>query len=350
MLRAIVDYNVAVINRMAVSVQARRTLEEAELETIESSDESLALADELPAFGSFELGAVEAALSDRLAERPPAADTAGRISATLDLSRLTKFETDAFQTRHSTELAPIVRAVVTIGLLVRHLEELSDDLTTLGLDPEQFRNSAAQKIDGLTRQGVGKLISANKFDEAQSPAEVRSKFLNFNYDENTALLKQAESTQLTPRFDSRKISDRRKKHRGRDRRQVQRKGAQPVKAWSWGSAGVILAIAIAAIFGAYQLVGSSNSSARDYTTRSLLLISHFLINGHERGNGAGSMFVGTFVPSWEGVDLAERVTMGREIEKMLARRGVAEVKFYDETKRLQLHFADGVLRYPEANE
>ena len=89
-LRSVVLFNVAVSNRMQQQQEVRRSLHQAELDVISESN-SVAKTEEsgsnaLPAFGSFELEAVESALQIRLADGPAVDNPAHSVAEKVELS------------------------------------------------------------------------------------------------------------------------------------------------------------------------------------------------------------------------------------------------------------------------
>ena len=360
-LRAVVAYNISVSNRLTRRDEARRSLEEAELDILSMADSAdgpgeagTPRDDELPAYGSFELGAVEAALRDRILEVSPASrGPAAEVAAALDIGRLAAYELAAFRKPEDAGVESTVRMVVTIGLVAREGDRVSNALALLGLDPAHLHSSWTVEIDQITQKGIRTLIMGNHFDEAQCLAEVRTKFLNQNADENVALQQRRRSEPNGPfqPLDRRQPSAQSPRgegvpeRRGGERRRSPRPPARGSKSWLKPTLAVGLSLALAA-GGAVVLSSSRDAAEGHFTKQRLLQISPYLTDAQS----SGSAFIGTVDGAWERVPEAQRFTMALEIGKALQADGFSEVRFLDRNDTTQLHFAAGSLILPRASD
>ncbi len=366
-LRSVVEFNVAVSNRVLQQQEVQRSLDQAELELLSESESEPGSAqaaektdsNALPAFGSFELEAVESALHVRLERGVPVDSPAHRLVAKVEISKLNALEKGAFRDRSDARISRIIRSVVTIGLIVRHVDQVRDELAELGIDGDWLSRSSAGEIDKLAQTGIRELTRGGKFDQAQQLAELRARYLNPLFDEDLLLRPTVTSTPAAPdarepRRPSSTRAPRSTKSTGPGKRRNQkhpnRKKKNQVKGESRsGMIGVSIGVVLAVIAGTVFVMSRSGdaSNAKPYTNAQLGEISEYLTRGHTSIEGGARVFTGTVNPAWSRIPSDTKRQRAIEIGALLEKKGIPTVMFYDLGQRLQLHYERGSVRYLE---
>jgi hypothetical protein len=372
-LRSVVRFNVVVGNRVLQQQEVRRSLDQAELDVISETEQSDVEApsenvasNALPAFGSFELEAVESALQVRLARGAVIDNPAHRVAGRADLSKLTAFEKDAFRDRSNSRVSRIVRSVVTIGLVVRQAGDSSDDLEQLGIDAEWLSRSSEGEIDKLAQEGIRELTRNRGFEQAQQLAELRARYLNPLFDAD--LLSRATISGSGNGAGTAPIGDSSESPAAPNQRSVQRtQGAQPTSragvgldtkrksgkqqvraGGKFGIIGIGVSVLLAVVAGVVMLTrGDGNSNATPYTNDQLSEITPYLTSGYTSFEGSATIFHGTVNAMWSRLSTDEKQQAAAEIGARMQSQGVSVVKFFDFSKKLQFHYSEGSIRHLE---
>jgi hypothetical protein len=373
-LRSVVAFNVVVGNRVVQQQEVRRSLDQAELDVFSESESGESsqpsepsVSNPLPAFGSFELEAVESAFQIRLARGAAIDSPAHRVAGVADISKLSVFEKDAFRDRSSARVSRIVRSVVTIGLVVRHIDDAAGDLEQLGIDAEWLRRSSAGEIDKLAQVGIRELTRSCEFDQAQQLAELRARYLNPLFDEDLLIrptLARASEPAVTAV--DQKVSEpsdapvsrselpaepmhtvppaRSTKSTPRTKRKRAEKPVQGGSRWGIIAAGVLLTIAL----GAVTITRiNRDSNPTQFTNDQLTQITPYLTRGHTTTEGSVTTFYGVVNQTWSRVPIKLKQREAFEIGVRMEEQGVSSVKFYDFKNKLQLYYLDGRIRHLE---
>lgn len=369
-LRSVVRFNVVVGNRLLQQQEVRRSLDQAELDVIsEPAETEGAGSNALPAFGSFELGAVESALRVRLARGTVIDNPAHRVAGRADLSKLTAFEKDAFRDRSNARVSRIVRSVVTIGHVVRQIDESADDLGQLGIDAEWLSRSSAGEIDKLAQAGIRELTRSREFDQAQQLAELRARYLNPLFDADlltrASVAREAEGVRPViaqsrgdsadaPVAPSRPLAPRSRQSQrtppidagpGKQRNRPMKHGGAGGRL---GIVGIGVSVVLAVVVGTVMMTrGDEKSNATQYTNDQLAKITPYLASGYTTHDGSVTIFYGTVNAMWSRLPNNEKQQAATEIGTRMEEQGVSAVMFYDFAKKLQFHYAKGRVRHLE---
>ncbi len=375
-LRSVVAFNVVVGNRLLQQQEVRRSLDQAELDLISESEEidsdspsKHTGSNALPAFGSFELEAVESALKIRLARGPAIDNPAHRVAGAAEISKLSAFEKDAFRDRSDSRVSRIVRSVVTIGLVVRHVDEASDDLELLGIDAEWLRRSSSGEIDKLAQAGIRELTRSREFDQAQQLAELRARYLNPLFDEDLLIRRSiARGADAVGSASNKIVGDasetpaartvqparpRRQAQRTRQaeaRRRTKRKpGRQQAKRGGRsGIVGIIVCVLLAVVAGAVMITrGNGKPNATQYSNEQLAQVTPYLTSGYTTTEGSLTTFRGTVNAMWARVPTKLKQQEAFEIGVQMEKQGISTVMFYDVDEKLRFHYVEGRIRHLE---
>jgi hypothetical protein len=371
-LRSVVRFNVVVGNRVLQQQEVRRSLDQAELDVISETEQSGVDApsedvasNALPAFGSFELEAVESALQIRLARGAVIDNPAHRVAGKADLSKLTAFEKDAFRDRSNSRVSRIVRSVVTIGLVVRQADGSSDDLEQLGIDAEWLSRSSEGEIDKLAQEGIRELTRSRGFEQAQQLAELRARYLNPLFDADllhratvagagngsgAAPVGHSSESPVTPNQRSVQPTQRTQPTSRADAGpSAKRNSAKPVRAGGkFGIIGIAVSILLAVVVGVVMLIrGDGNSNATPYTNDQLAEITPYLTSGYTTFEDSATTFHGTVNAMWSRLPTDEKQQAAAEIGARMQAQGVPVVKFFDFSKQLEFHYSEGSIRHLE---
>jgi hypothetical protein len=346
-LRRVVAFNAAVHNRMAQQEETRRSLHEAELDVMSQDEppDPITGSNDLPAYGSFELGRVEKALGDRLARRKSTDNHAARVAATFDLQKMSAFEKMIFADESDDHVGSVVRAVITIGLVVRHLDAVCDDLRALGIDPDWMRRSSSGEIDALAQQGTREFMRTGNFDHAQQLAELRSRYLNPLFDEERMIPKPtvASGASVTPPAPVSRPARTGPPRTGRKTRLLEDE-PEPKKLWWRIPAIAVLALAIVGGIVAGLNGGDETRDGAQYSNTQLMAISPFLTSGYRSDDGRGNSFTGNVNAAWARLSSTEQRENASRIGAHFAKQGITSVKFYDIDRTLRFHFEHGSIR------
>jgi hypothetical protein len=350
-LRAIVDYNLAIWNRLAELNDADRILEDVEFADLELPSPAPAEAPEADeesepgpsVFESEELGRIVLAVQERIttAEPSPPADDADEIAARLELSGLTPFEETAFRTPEEDPTRGLVRLAVSVGLLLRELPAIAESLSSLGIDEARLRTEWRSEIENGLREAMQASLSSDRYDDARKLAELRTRFfraaeaapgtaahgLPLRTLEVGDLYGEAERQAHPPR---RKAASRRVQLRWRETALVV----------------VLLVVALGSMVLVYR--GGDVGNVKIYSQAEAAAVSPYLSSGYRDGWGVGSRFFGSVNDDWNKLPSSRQIEVGLELARALKQEGVAEVMLFDSRRALKLHWVKGRLQYPVA--
>lgn len=353
-LRRVIAFNAAVHNRMSQQEETRRSLHAAEVDVLEELEAPrAATSDDLPAHGSFELGRIEMAVANRLARAKSSDRHAGRIAEAFDLSKLSAFEKQTFTQAADDPVARVVRSVIAIGLVLRHLDRVSDDLRAIGIDPEWMRRRATGEIDDLAQQGTRECMRGGNFDGARQLAELRSRYLNPLFDEErrqpAAPITAPVSAPTPHRPAERAVRPARRPAPPPRPRKPRARAARPEpRSHDWWRLPAIGAIALAVVTGVVLgALGRGGESAADgaaFTNAQLMELSPYLTSGYRSEKGSGDSFVGTVNAAWARASGDEQRTTAERMGSLLASRGITTIKLNDLAGSLRFHYENGSIR------
>jgi hypothetical protein len=89
------------------------------------------------------------------------------------------------------------------------------------------------------------------------------------------------------------------------------------------------------------------SDAKHYSNDQLAQITPYLTSGFTTSEGATMTFHGTVNPMWSRLPSDEKNQAARDIGTRLESQGVSTIRFYDFGKKLQFHYANGLIEHLE---
>jgi len=182
-LRAAVDYNCAASNRVdGMAAQQRRRDEEAHAALLAEVGEPPApgsgadagLERPASALASRGLATLQAALALRLrGER--ATGPAAELAAAVDVADLAGEEVRALTEPSGGEAAALLRAAVTVGLALRELPTLREQLLRIEIEPDTLAGRFASELDEALAGAVGELARRGHGDAARRLEHTRER-------------------------------------------------------------------------------------------------------------------------------------------------------------------------------
>ncbi|MCG8589966.1 MAG: hypothetical protein MJE66_11815 [Proteobacteria bacterium] len=184
-LRAVVDYNVAVGNRGqelmdqtrhedAVMERASRALEAIQRQHTRTPDAARRIRS---VFESPGVAALEDAISTRLQGAEPEPGLAAKVAATVDVSGLEDEELRAFTETPEEGASMLVRAAIVVGLALRDLPALQDKLHRLEIDVDALSEAWVHELNSALGGAVRTLAAAGNQREAEQLARTQARFL-----------------------------------------------------------------------------------------------------------------------------------------------------------------------------
>jgi hypothetical protein len=317
-LSAAVRYNVAMSNRVVGLVEGSRTIDRLADELLALPAAAAAPVPSSSLFDSAGFSQIVAALQMRLLDETSADAVATGIAFTFDLEGLELTAIEAFETRGEDHAAFLVRAAVTLGLIIRHEAQINSALRELGIDPALLATDWLHELAREMTATARKLMAEAKYAEASRLSEMKVKHL------------AVAST--TP------------EHRGgraRTRAVTTPKGEAPARGVRLDATWLrALALAIGLLAFALLLSplrgGEGSEAVGDFSE-----ISPYLESGYRTDDGGSNRFIGRLSPSWERLDTTDRLSVASQIGDGLRREGVDDVVLLDQHDAVQVRLGDG---------
>ena len=369
-LQRIVEYNVAVSNRLEEVLEAERTLVEAEAHTpslgllaSEQAEPTEAEAQPAgpPSIWRLEGSDLEAREGQALFEIAEELrkhlsggrldkGTSGRIARALDVSPLSTWENEAFTGAEDNHEAELLRTVIVVGLLLRQIDEEQELLAGTGLELERLKNTWVPHLDQKFQEAISASLGGDSYQSAKQLAQTKAKFLYPNLKRRVrpegqrpyaAAAEGARRPGARPAGVASRTRDRRGPRRATP--QGDTRGKAPRSRWVAAVAGV----GILLLMGALQLRPTANEDGvLTIPTRAMKAVSPYLESAYRDNNGYGTKFFGTVTDDWDNKgELFQREEAIR-IGEMLSTTGVQHVMLFDKRRRLRAHYVRGTLVYP----
>ncbi len=354
-LRAVVEYNIAIYNRTEDLLDESRTddwLEDSELllsmdapvrdPAAEQDDDKTDLtAPTLP--GEKGLARLEAAIGlvargERLAD-----DLAAEVIDDLELDEA---ERKVFAVGDESEFATLLRRMIAVGTAYRALSRGSLaaelDFSPALLQPE------VQRLNEKMRRQTKKLIAEGKYDLAKVVSGVKQKFLQGTLLEMTRTAIGQRAAEAGP------LAAREKRVEGADevvakekaKRQVKRK--RRVKQAKRSAAGVLFIVTVALLGWRLSIVQPQPFEI--WTPERLVVVSDYIVSGYRGKSGVSQTFFGTVDGRFRKLPIDEQREEGAEMYGRLKREGVREILLYDENRQMRLHLAGDEVRFPKPEQ
>lgn len=372
-LRAIVRYNVVVGRRLEELDDVDRTLGSLELRDVRprppadspaapaapteatASTEAIA-STEAPApqpapapaasdsaFECAPLLALVRALQDRLARRPAPAGACGELAARLELEKLSRFEERSLR-GGGADADPTLELAATLLLLGRRAADEAPALAGLGIDCERLRSLHLPELTQRLSECIRALVDGDAYDDARRIADLRTRMMAA-WDEAPSGWQLERAPAPAPPVAAARAPRTPVVRPAEAAAPAQRATSRRPVLRALALAGLLLAVVGA---GALRWWARGNADVRIYGNAELAAISPHLLSGYRNGLGYGPMFIGTLRSEFARLPHERRVEATTRAARALEGEGVREIFLFDETRRLQAHWAAGRLDYPSA--
>jgi hypothetical protein len=317
-LSAAVRYNVAMSNRVTGLLEGSRTIDRLadDLLAPPASEESPVPSSSL--FDSSGFSRVVAALQMRLLDETSTDAVATAVASSFEFQSLEPAVVEAFETRGDDHAAFLIRAAVTLGLIIRHEPQTSSMLNELGIPPALLAKDWLHELAREMTATARKLMVDARYAEASRLSEMKVKHL------------AVAST--TP------------EHRGgRARplaiatpsRQAPAKGIRLDAIWL-RTLGLAVGLLAFALLLSPLRGGEESSATGDFSN-----VSPYLESGYRTGDAGSSHFVGRLTAGWARLDTNERLSVASQIGEALREQGVDDLVLLDQNDSVQVRFGDG---------
>jgi hypothetical protein len=320
-LSAAVRYNVAMSNRVTGLVEGGRTVDRladdlfAVRETVEAPVASASLFDATSFFR------VVSALQMRLLEESSSDGPASAIAASVEIAALDAADLEPFEVRGDDHGAFLMRAAVTLGLIIRHEPRIGPDLRQLGIDPALLAGEWLHELAREMTATAHKLMAEARYAEASQLSEMKVKHLAV-----ASTTPEHRGGRARPRATA------------TVRREVPAKRIHLDGTWLRALFLGLGLLAFALLLS--PLRGDEQAATSDFSE-----LSPYLQSGVRTDDGGTPRFVGTLSASWDRLETSERVSVASQIGDGLRAQGVERVVLLDRHDRVQVRYAGGkVLR------
>jgi hypothetical protein len=347
-LRAIVTYNVALLQRIDEEVLASQDW--GTLPPV--ADEPLRT---VSVFDSPALPQIAQALRRRVAGKAPELSAVDRIAWCLDLEYPTVEERQVLMAEPVGSPADLTRMVILVGLLCRSSVVLEDEFPAIGVTSSQLFEEWVPELAEALQQKVNLGISGDDYRESCALSELKSRFLYASMaemrriqnrsptlmsdtPETAETLELEETVELAETPDTADTAD----SIMREALLGSHSATQKVERSAWkalpnrrlATIGIALA-GMLLVFGMGRGLLWDSDHAR-FNRDQLDQVSPFLSHGARNGNGRGPAFVGGIRDGWSALQLSDRILVVTDLVEALRESGVRDVMIYDEDGFLRI--------------
>jgi hypothetical protein len=233
-----------------------------------------------------------------------------------------------------------VRIAATIGLIIRRLADVPELLAEVGVDRGILRDAWIPELASqLLAATQARLSAHSESGEAQRLAEVRTKLLRIASERSLWSSRNPTRGGGTTRAPGAERQAAIARGRG-SAAQPLRDLESPIRIWPLALGACLLGLALV---GFLQL--NESPQTEHYSPARAQRISPYLEAAHRTDSGSGPLLVGTLGNGWTELSAAERRSMGKQIAEELSHDGIDHVMLFDKSRHLEIHYADGKLRY-----
>jgi hypothetical protein len=334
-MRAVVEFNVAVGNRLEELSSAQRILDESEAERTFDLEEDASKGKQAsaPTPQAEELTAVVQALRDRLRRAGLTAGPAGSIASVVGTSDFTAFERRMLSTDAADPIANATRSVIVLGLIVRHHEAVRRHLEELGVDWDRLATEWAPQAREALRAHISAEVSAGRYAESRTLALVLTRYLP-----SASFSREEPSAERLPEARAAGIRGTGVRRSGRSRKPEAATTRFPRE---WRSPRVAALAVLVVVLGGLVVnrVAPRGADVTALTPAELAGISPYLVSGVR--NASGDSLIGTLDGDWIALGPRERPLHAGHIERALRAMNVKNAMLFDEKRRLQMHYGGG---------
>ena len=354
-LRAVVTYNASLLQHVT--------------EEISDSQDWGALPGEMPAAGDAEpssvfesdaLRALAAAVIRRARGAAPDTGAVDRVAWCLDLDALAPAESATLLADGVGQAANPRGTAILVGLILRSLVVLEDELAAFGLSADQLSGAWVRELDEALKAETNALIASDAYDEACAIAGLKSRFLNPGGGASATVAAPVAPAAPSPAPVQEPAPEQKPakvisvaRELAADALDEANAAQSPAKDgftlpdWVRGAAALAATLVIV-VLGANAILTRANSDLQKWSGSQLEGVSPYLTHGHRNGHGSGTAFVGFLDDAWNGLDAESRTDAALDLVASLRAQGVRDIMVYDRHDRLRLQLlGDQPLRLVE---
>jgi len=338
-LRAIVSYNAALIERVADAIVDTGNVAVVKSRNRHRKPGSV--------YDSKPLRAIAGAIARRMDGEEPRPEPIDRIAWALDLDSLNRTEKRALENEAVCTRENVIGTAIIIGLISRSVEVLSMDIQEAGMSPDEISDGWIVELDAEIQTAINETIASDHYNASCVLAELKQKFLCAPSAEEGAKIRPAESVE---RQAGDPLSWSRPKERRESASQLVRNALDDANdpktrtgrrtyAWDdipWTNVGWG-ALAAAMTIAALLFLSSQNDRDLDrWSGDELAAVSPYLDQGRRNGSGIGPAFIGGIDDDWLTLPPAEREASAEELVYRLKELGIQQVMIYDSDRTLRI--------------
>jgi len=319
-LSAAVRYNVAMSNRVTGLLEGGRTIDRLADDLLAPAATEAVPVPSSSLFDSSGFSRIVTALQMRLLDETSTDAAATAIASSFEFDNLEPAVVEAFETRGEDHAAFLIRAAVTLGMIIRHEPQTSSMLQEIGIAPALLATDWLHELAREMTATARKLMADAKYAEASRLSEMKVKHL------------AVAST--TP------------EHRGgrvralpvaTPSREVPAKGIRLDAIWlrTLGLAIGLLAFAL--------LLSPLRGGEKSPATGDFSDVSPYLESGYRTDDAGSSRFVGRLTAGWERLDTTERLSVASQIGEAFRQQGIDDLVLLDQGDSVQVRFGNGKL-------
>ncbi|MBW2495069.1 MAG: hypothetical protein JRE43_09995, partial [Deltaproteobacteria bacterium] len=347
-LRAIVTYNVALLQRIDEAVLASQDW--GMLPPV--ADEPLRT---VSVFDSHALPELAQALRRRVTGKAPELSAVDRIAWCLDLEYPNAEERQVLLAETTDAPADLTRMVILVGLMCRASVVLEDEFPAIGVTSSQLFEEWVPELSEALQQKVNRGISDDDYREACLLSELKSRYLyasmaemrrvessgpmptpkaieaagTLELEETMELAEPPGAAETADSIMREAILD---SHRASQ--SAERLARKALLNRRLVTIGVALAVALLALWIGRGLLFESDQMR--FNRDQLDQVSPFLSYGARNGNGRGPAFVGEIRDGWSALQLSDRILVVTDLVETLREAGVRDVMIYDDDGFLRI--------------
>ena len=347
-LRAIVTYNTALLNRIDEEILASQDW--GSLPPAATEPEPA-----VSVFDSMALPMIAQALKRRLAGAAPEMNAIDRIAWCLDVEYLTAVERRALLSESVIPAEDLTGTVILVGLLCRASVVLEEELADLGISSTQLFDEWVPETSEALQQKVNLGISGDDYRQACMLSELKTRFLYTSMAEirrkhrktnpapvsdtaaeaKTAPMPKTAPTAVTAKpileeaLVAAEVGARAGERPGWKRFPVRR-----LAAISAAIAGVLLTVGMGRVW-------LQNDDHMRLDRDQLDQVSPYLSRGTRDGKGQGFAFTGRIRDGWLALEVADRMLVASDLVEALRADGVRDVMIYDDDGALRIQALGG---------
>jgi hypothetical protein len=361
-LRCIVFYNVNAGNQRAEALRQARS-EDMELEAVggdakaapqarPSRKLSVPRAAGAPTvFDSYGLDALEEACARRFSNGSPLPGAAGEAADTFVVQGMNAFESETFLHFSNDPLPSLIRRVVTVGLVLQHLEEVTPHLKDLEIDSEVLTRNWISELGAAVQLHIDECIADGGYEQANRLSDLKTRFL---YGKLSALRREsrdegapaasAPAAAEGPGF--LRSMERPPREPGRAREAAP--APKSTRAISLRTAALTVLLLVLCGYTTLQFLAAREGAVRVLPAAEVAQLSPFLLSGYRSDEGRGDVFIGSVDENWwEALEPSERATLATDLAERLR---VRELQLFDRTHSLRARWVSGELTLPGGQE